>query len=186
MIDILKQVVFRTNNYFLIIFVVFLYSCNTNDTKYSVKYFSDEITNNKKEYAYINNKILELRYFFPYSLTGYRAKQIFYLINKNDSSIALKDERFATYLWKFVRKEYLEVCVYDDVIRYSYSDIRNENLNGYHVLYLKKEIKNGSYFEKLVFDKYKFHETGNIPKEIDGWVYHIEGNWFIQSPFPEK
>ncbi len=183
--DIMKQIrlLSRRNKSYFIILLLLMYSCNTINTKDAINYFQDNLIKNEKKYQYTNKKINEIPCDYPFGLEGIRAKQIFYIDSDNGHCPKLKDQEFAHFLWKFVRKEYLGIGVYEDVIRYSYSHIRNKNLTGYHLLYLKTDKKNGYYFNKLKQNNYKFYETNNIPSEIDVWVYHLKGKWYLQSPF---
>lgn len=172
------------NSYYFILLLLF--SCNTYSTEYSIQYFTNEIEINRNEYIYINEKIKTLNYEYPYNLTGYRRKQIFYVVKNNGKSIKLSDKEFGNFLWHFVRKQYLGIRIYEDAIRYSYSHKRNKNFSGYHILYFKEQnLKTNIYFQDLMNQGYKFYNKGDIPKETDGWIYDLEDNWYLQSPFPK-
>ena len=85
-------------NKYSVLLLIFLFSCNTYRTEYSIEYFTNEIKVNKKEYDYINGKItliktkelikLKTRQYakrqFTWARGHMRSWEMFYAPNSND------------------------------------------------------------------------------------------------------
>jgi len=177
---ITKQKMLKINNFFFAILFMLLFSCNIKDPDEIIDIMTIALNDNMEPLKYINNWIDKQsdKYPYPYTLSVNRSDvlgEIYY----DDGFYSIDDDVFAHYLTSFIYfTDFIAIEVDKNVIYYRHIE-RNKEYKDFNLIY----IRNG---KKTDLHEYKFYETGNIPKEVTGWVYHLQGNWYVLSPFPDK
>ncbi len=170
----------RKNKSFIIVFIsLFFYTaCNTKTSEEIVPIIKDEINHNENNFNKLNTLIIKSNYQTPFFIRRNRSEAMTYIVDSIENSYSIPDSSLSKKIYKFLGTKYLGVGVYKNIIIYFYY-LRNSNFDNYHLIYFKKAPVNK-------FENYQFYETNNIPKETSGWIYHIKGNWYLLSPFPDK
>lgn len=152
--------------------VIFLLSCRDHSPEHNINIIKHDISQYSETLNKINKWVETQPPLYPFYLSTYRKEYLQitseYKVNRAISN-KLKIEIFIL----LTKSNFYKVTIHEDIIVYLHNST-NENWDKNELIYIRD-------ITTKRFSKFKNYKTDEIPQETGGWLYHIEGRWYLWS-----
>ena len=157
-----------------LILSLFIFSCERKRNVDMITFASQNLENHEADVQkivnYLNNNIEVESLTLDIKSNKDSVLTYSFPLKKNEIKI---DEEFKNFLLGFYdRFGVYRVCK-DKSDLFFCSNIRNEKWDSYRYIWLKTPNKPNPH--------YKYYSNNEIPKEISGWRYKLQNNWYLES-----
>jgi hypothetical protein len=157
-----------------LVFCLFLFSCERKSNKEMIVFASENLKNHpdqlQKILNYYNTNVKVETLTLDRSANNDSIITYSFPLKKNAIKI---DENFEEFLLEFYEKFGIYRVSSSKNGIFLSSNVRNERWDSYQYIWLKNPNKHNKH--------YKYYSKNKVPKEISGWRYKLQDNWYLES-----